>query len=185
RRNCADDARQRDGTEPSEVKHRAKREGMWTGPHDPMDDIQKRADDKAWDQKQDRRISDANRKVEAGISGEALAALHGLRVPSGDEPTCDVDERSEVEDQEILRDKIVRRLIQIEDAISRNHDLLDDVKQKWTAMLQECYLIEAKSVALLRDLRREIDMWEEVDPQSELAITYGAVGAVATMIEIY
>ena len=54
--------------------------------HDPMDDIQKRADDKSWDQKQDRRISDANRKVEAGVSGEALATLHGLHVPSDDEP---------------------------------------------------------------------------------------------------
>src|SRR4030095_5531342 len=127
-----------------------------------MDDIHKRADDKAWDQKQDRRISDANRKVEAGVSGEPLAALHGLHLPSGDEPPCDIDETSEVDDQEILRDKIIRRLIQIEDAISRVHDLPDDLKQKWTTMLRECYPIEAKSVTLLRDLRREIDMWEEV-----------------------
>ncbi len=150
-----------------------------------MDDIQKRADDKAWDQKQDRRISDANRKIETGVSGEALAALHGLHVPSDDEPQCDVDETSEVDDQELLRDKILRRLIQIEDAISRVHDLPNDMKQKWMAMLQECYLSEAKGVTLLRDLRREIDMWEEVDPQSELSIICGAVGAVATMIEIY
>ena len=153
--------------------------------HDPMDDVQKRADDKGWDQKQDRRISDSNRKIEAGVSGEALAALHGLLVPSGDELPCDVDETSEVDDQEILRDKIIRRLIQIEDAISRVHDLPDNPKQKWTAMLRECYPIEAKGVTLLRDLRREIDMWEEVDPQSELSIIYGAVGAVTTMIEIY
>jgi hypothetical protein len=150
-----------------------------------MDDIQKRADDKAWDQKRDRRISDANRKVEAGVSGEPLAALHGLHVPSDDEPPCDVDETSEVDDQELLRDKIIRRLIQIEDAISRVQHLPNDMKQKWMAMLQECYLTEAKGVTLLRDLRREIDMWEEVDLQSELFIIYGAVGAVATMIEIY
>jgi hypothetical protein len=67
-----------------------------------MDDIQKRSDDKSWDQKQDRRISDANRKVEAGVSGEALATLHGLHVPSDDEPPCDVDETSELDDQEVL-----------------------------------------------------------------------------------
>jgi hypothetical protein len=150
-----------------------------------MDDIQKRADDKSWDQKQDRRISDANRKIEAGVSGEALAMLHGLHVPSDNEPPCDVDETSEVDDQELLRDKILRRLIQIEDAISRVRDLPDDMKQKWMAMLRECYPTEAKGVTVLRDLRREIDMWEEVDPQSELSIIYGAVGAVATMIEIY
>ena len=45
-----------------------------------MDDIQKRADDKAWDEKADRRISDVNRRIEAGLSGEAVAALHGARV---------------------------------------------------------------------------------------------------------
>ena len=38
-----------------------------------MDDIQKRADDKAWDKKQDRWISDANRKIEDGLRGDALA----------------------------------------------------------------------------------------------------------------
>jgi hypothetical protein len=76
-------------------------------------------------------------------------------------------------------------LIQIEDAISRVRDPPDDMKQKWMAMLRECYPTEAKGVTVLRDLRREIDMWEEVDPQSELSIIYGAVGAVATMIEIY
>ena len=48
-----------------------------------MDDIQKRADDKGWDEKQDRWISDANRRIEDGLSGEALAGLHGLHVPPG------------------------------------------------------------------------------------------------------
>jgi hypothetical protein len=90
-----------------------------------------------------------------------------------------------VDDQDILRDKIITRLIEIGNTISRTRDLPDDVKQKWTAMLQECYPSEAKSVTLLRDLRRELDKWEEVDPQSALSLIYGAVGAVATMIEIY
>ncbi len=150
-----------------------------------MDDIQRRADDKAWDEKQGRWISDANRKIEQGLSGEALAALHGLHVPPANEPPYDVDEMSEVDDEETLRDKIITRLIQIGDTISRNRDLPDDVKQKWTAMLQECYPSEAKSVTLLRDLRREVDRWEEVDPQSALSLIYGAIGAVATMMEIY
>jgi hypothetical protein len=101
-----------------------------------MDDIQKRADDKAWDEKQDRWISDANRRIEDGLSGEGLAALHGLHVPPGDEPLCDVGETSEVDNQETLRDKIIMRLIQIGDTISGNRDLPDDVKQKWTAILQ-------------------------------------------------
>jgi hypothetical protein len=56
---------------------------MWTVFHNPMDDIQKRADDKSWDQKQDRRISDANRKIEAGVSGEALKNSYETR-SSGD-----------------------------------------------------------------------------------------------------
>jgi hypothetical protein len=150
-----------------------------------MDDIQKRADDKAWDKKQDRWISDANRKIEDGLRGDALAALHGLHAPPDDEPSCDVDETSEVADQEALRDKIITRLIQIGDTISRRRDLPDDVKQKWTAMLQQCYPSEAKSVTLLRDLRLEVDRWEEIDPQSALSLIYGAIGAVATMIEIY
>ena len=38
-----------------------------------MDDIQKRADDKAWDQKQERWISDTNRSVKNALSGDALA----------------------------------------------------------------------------------------------------------------
>ena len=150
-----------------------------------MDDIQKRADDKAWDEKQNRRISDANRRIEDGVTGEALAALHGLHVSSDDEGSYDVDEISDVADQETLRDKIISRLIQIGDTISRNRDLPDDVRQRWTATLQEIYASDAKSVTLLRDLRREINSWEEIDPQSEFSLVYGAIGAVATMIEIY
>jgi hypothetical protein len=150
-----------------------------------VDDIQRRADDKAWDEKQDRWISDAHRRIEDGLCGDALAALHGLNVPPDDEPSYDADETSEVDDQDTLRDKIITRLIQIGNTISRTRDLPDDVKQKRTAMLQECYASEAKSVILLRDLRRDLDRWEEVDPQSALSLIYGAIGAVATMIEIY
>jgi hypothetical protein len=150
-----------------------------------MDDIQKRADDKAWGEKQDRWISDANRRIEDGLSGEALAALHDLHVSPDDEPPCDVDEMSDVDDEETLRDKIVRRLIQIGDTISGNRDLPDDVRQRWTATLQECYASDPKSVTLLRDLRGEIDSWEEIDPQSELFLVCSVIGAVATMIEIY
>lgn len=106
-------------------------------------------------------------------------------MPPDDDASCDVDETSEVDNQETLRDKIITRLIQIGDTISRKRDLPDEVKQKWTAMLQECYPSEAKSLTLLRDLRREVDRWEEVDPQSALSLIYGAIGAVATMIEIY
>jgi hypothetical protein len=83
-----------------------------------MDDIQKRADDKAWDEKQDRHISDLNRKIEDGVNGEALAALHGLHMAPDDEPPYDVDETSEMDDQKTLRDKIITRLIQIGDAFS-------------------------------------------------------------------
>ena len=150
-----------------------------------MDDIQKQADDKAWDEKRNCWISDANRRIEDGLSGEALAALHGLHVPPDDEPPYDVDGMSEVDDQATLRDKIITRLIQIGDAISQHHDLPDDVRQRWTATLQECYVSDAKSVTLLRDLRRELDSWEEIDPQSELSLVYSAIGAVATMIETY
>jgi hypothetical protein len=150
-----------------------------------MDDIQKRADDKAWDEKQGRWISDANCKIEEGLSGEALAALHGLHVPPDNEPPYEVDEATEVDDQQTLSDKIITRLIQIRDTISRRRELPDDVKEKWTAMLQECYPSEAKSATLLRDLRLEVDRWEEIDPQSDLSLIYGAIGAVATMIEIY
>jgi hypothetical protein len=150
-----------------------------------MDDIQRRADDKAWDEKQGRWISDANCKIEEGLSGEALAALHGLHVPPDNEPPYEVDEATEVDDQQTLSDKIITRLIQIRDTISRRRELPDDVKEKWTAMLQECYPSEAKSATLLRDLRLEVDRWEEIDPQSDLSLIYGAIGAVATMIEIY
>ena len=122
-----------------------------------MDDIQKRADDKAWDEKQDRRISDANRRIEDGLSGEALAALHGLHVSPDDEPSYDVDEMSDVDDEETLRDKIIRRLIQIGDTFSRNRDLPDDVRQRWTATLQEC--TRAMSVTLLRDLDERLIRW--------------------------
>ena len=150
-----------------------------------MDDIQKRADDKAWDEKQNRWISDANRRVEDGLSGESLAALHGLHVPSDDEPPYDVDEMSDMDDEETLRNKIISRLIQIGDTISRNRDLPDDVRQRWTATLQETYASDPKSVTVLRELRREVDSWREIDPQSELSLVYSAIGAVATMIEIY
>jgi hypothetical protein len=150
-----------------------------------MDDIQKRADDKAWDEKQNRWISDANRRTEDGLSGESLAALHGLHVPPDDEPPYDVDERSDVDDQETLRNKIISRLIQIGDTISRNRDLPDDVRQRWTTALQETYASDPKSVTVLRELRQEIHSSEEIDPQSELSLVYSAIGAVATMTEIY
>src|SRR5436190_9279790 len=87
-----------------------------------MDDIQKRADDKAWDEKQNRWISDANSRIEDGLSGDALAALHGLHVPPDDELPYDVDGMSQGDDEETLRDKIITRLIQIGDAISQNHN---------------------------------------------------------------
>jgi hypothetical protein len=141
-----------------------------------MDDIQKRADDKGWDEKQDRWISDANRRIEDGLSGETLAALHGLHVSPVDEPPYDVDEMSDVDDKETLRDKIIRRLIQIVDTFSGNRDLPNDVRQRWTATLQECNPSDLKSVTLLRDLRREVDSWGEIDPQSALSLVYGAIG---------
>jgi len=150
-----------------------------------MDDIQKRADDKAWDEKQNRWISDANRRVESGLSGESLAALRGLRVSPDDELPYDIDEMSDVDDQETLRSKIISRLIQIGDTISRNRDLPDDVRQRWTTKLKEAYASDPKSVTVVRELRREIDSWEKVDPQSELSLVDSAIGAVATMIEIY
>ena len=150
-----------------------------------MDDIPKRADDEAWDKKANRRISDINQAIEKGLSGEALAALHGLHIAPNDNLPYDVDESTEVDDRETLRDKIISRTIQIGDSISRNLNLPDDVKEKWTAMLQECYPSEGKSVALLRDLRREVDSWQEIDSESELSLLDAAINAVATMTRIY
>ena len=150
-----------------------------------MDDIQKRADDKAWDEKQNRRISDANRRIEDRLTGEALAALHGLHVSPDDALPYGIDEMSDVDDQETLRSKIISRLTQIGDTISRNRDLPDDVRQRWTTTLQEAYASDPKSVTVLRELRRDLDSWEEIDPQSELSLVHSAIGAVAIMIEIY
>ena len=95
-----------------------------------MGDIQRRVDDEAWDKKVERRISNINQAVERGVRVEALAALHGLHVPPDNETPCDIDDGSHVDDQETLRGKIVSRLIQIENTVSGNRDLPDDVKQK-------------------------------------------------------
>src|SRR5204863_8697927 len=91
----------------------------------------------------------------------------------------------EVDDQTTVREKSSMRLIQIGESVSRDRDLPEDVKQKWTSMLQECYPSEAKSVSLLLDLSRELDTWEEIDPKFGLSLIYGAINAVATMIKIY
>ena len=152
---------------------------------DPMDDIQRRAENEAWDKKVDRRISNMNQAVEKGVKGEALAALHGLHVSPDDDPPYDVDEGSDVDDQETLRGKIFSRLLQIENTISRNRDLPGDVKRKLIAILRESYPAEANSVILLRDLKRDMDYWQEIDPESALSLLEAAVAAVATMIEIY
>jgi hypothetical protein len=142
-------------------------------------------DDEAWDKIVNRRISDLNRKIESGVTGEALAELHGLHVPVHDAPPCDVDETTEIDDQKTVRDKIISRLVQIEETISRDRDLPDDVKQKWTAMLQQSYPSEPNSVTMLHDLKRELDTWQEIDPQSELSLTYVAIDAAAAMMQIY
>jgi hypothetical protein len=105
----------------------------------------------------ERRISNINQAVERGVRVEALAALHGLHVPPDNETPCDIDDGSHVDDQETLRGKIVSRLIQIESTVSGNRDLPEDVKQKWVAILQECYPYYANGVTLLRDLRRDIN----------------------------
>src|SRR5437764_4522269 len=144
-----------------------------------MDDIQRGADDEAWDKKVDRKISNINQAIEQGVTGEALAALHGLHLPPDNEPPYDVDDRSDLDDQETLRGKIVSRLIQIENTISLNRDLPDDVKQKWIAILQECYPHEADSVNLLRDLKRDINRWRDIDPESALSLLEAAIAAVA------
>ena len=52
-------------------------------------------------------------------------------------------------------------------------------------MLQECYPGEEGSVSLLRDLRREVNSWLEIDPESALSLLDGAIDAVVTMTEIY
>ena len=95
-----------------------------------MDDIQRRVDNKAWDQKQDGWISDANGSVEDGLSGDALAALHGLHLPAEEPLLDDVDETREMDNEETLGNKIVRRLVHIGDAISQNDHLPSDVKQR-------------------------------------------------------
>jgi len=150
-----------------------------------MNDIQRRADDEAWDKKVDRRISNINQAIEQGVTGEALATLHGLHLPPDNDPPYDVDDRSEVDDQETLSGKIVTRLIQIEDTISLNRNLPDDVKQRWMAILQACYPREVHSVNLLRDLKRDINRWHDIDPESALSLLAAAISAVAIMIEIY
>ena len=123
--------------------------------------------------------------IERGSRGEALAALHGLHVPPDDEPPCDVDEMSDVDEQEILRDKIVSRLIQSENTISLNRDLPDNVKERWIGILRECYPGEANSISLLRGLKQDMNDWREIDPESTLSLLEAAIGSVATMIEIY
>jgi hypothetical protein len=106
-------------------------------------------------------------------------------VPPDNEPPYGVDDTSEVDNQETLSGKIISRLIKIENTISRNRDLPDDVKQKWIAILQKCYSSEANSVTLLRGLRRDMDRWHDIDPESALSLLEGAITAVARMIEIY
>src|SRR4051812_1700293 len=150
-----------------------------------MGDIQRRADDEAWDKKVERRISNTNQAIERGVKGQALAALHGVHMPPDNEPPYDVDDRSHVDDQETLRGKIVSRLIQIENTVSNNRDLPHDVKQKWIAIVQECYPSEANSVTLLCELRCDIIRWHDIDPESALSLLEAAIAAVATMIEIY
>ena len=111
-----------------------------------MDDIRRRADNEAWDRRVERRISDINEGIEQGVKGEALAALHGLHVAPDDEPPYDVDDRSDVDDQETLRGKIVSRRVQIENTIAENRDLPDEVKQRWIRILHSA--IRAKRRAL-------------------------------------
>ena len=130
-------------------------------------------------------MSNINQAVERGVKGEALAALHGLHAPPDNEPPCDIDDGSHVDDQETLRGKIVSRLIQIESTVSRNRDLPDDVKQKVGCHPAGVLSVDANGVTLLRDLRRDINRWQDIDPESALSLLDAAIGAVATMIEIY
>ena len=150
-----------------------------------MDDIQKRADNQAWDQKVNRRISGINHAIEKGLGGEALAALHGLRMAPNDDPPYDVDESTEVDDQETLRNKIISRTIQIENVISSNRDLPDDVKGKWTAHAARVLFKRRKERLAVARSETGCNSWREIDPQSELSLLEGAIDAVATMIEIY
>ncbi len=150
-----------------------------------MDDIQKRVDNKSWDEKQNRWILDANRSIESGLRSDALAGLHGLHVPADQELSYDVDEMSEVDDQGTLQEKIIWRLVQISDTILQSSNLPDDVRQKWTTTLRECSATDATSATCLRQLRAELDVWDEIDPQSELSLVYAAIGAVTTMTEVY
>jgi hypothetical protein len=149
-----------------------------------MGDIFKSASDKAWE-KDERSILATDRKIEQGVTGETLAALHGLRASSGDQLACDIDESSESDDQATLRGKIIERFIGIDDSISRNRHVDGDVKQQWTTRLQQCQPDDPKCVASLRELRQDIDRWGEIEPQSELSLIYVAIGAVTMMADVY
>ena len=149
-----------------------------------MGDIFKSASDKAWE-KVERSILETDRKIEQGVTGGTLAALHGLRASSGDQLACDIDESSESDDQATLRGKIIERFIGIEDSISRNRHVDGDVKQQWTTRLQQCQPDDPKCVASLRELRQDIDRWGEIEPQSELSLIYVAIGAVTMMADVY
>jgi len=149
------------------------------------DDIQKRVDEKSWDEKQDRWISDANRRVAQGVRGDALAALYGLHVPAEEALPYEGNEMNEKADEGTLHHKIIRRFVEISDPIWQNRKLPEDVKKKWTVKLQECSAMEPGSVALLREVRGDLDRWDEIDPQSELSLIYVAMNELASMIEIY
>lgn len=149
------------------------------------DDLQKRVDNKSWDQKQDRWIAESNCKIERGVQGHALAALHGLHVPAEQALPRDDDGVNETDDEGTLHSKIITGLVDITQTILRKNNLPDDVKQKWTSMLQECSPRDASSLTLLRQLRAELDTWEEIDPQSEFSLVYSAITALATTIKAY
>jgi len=63
-----------------------------------MDDIQRRADHEAWDKKADRRISNIDQVIEQGVTGEALAALHGLHFP----PANDINRWQDIDPESAL-----------------------------------------------------------------------------------
>ena len=148
-------------------------------------DIQKRTDNKSWDKKQEQWISDANRKIEHGVRGDALAALHGLHGPAEEAPPRDDYGVNETDDEGTLHHKIIGRLVDITQTILQKNTLPDDVKRKWTSMLQECSPRDASSVTLLRQLRGELDTWEGIDPESELSLVYSAITALTITIEDY